>query len=120
MSETAILATASGGSGAWHVFVDDELECQIQTPKVVFSFKLHSVAILEEVKKFCRHEVKGVTHVGMFGKLNVHLFWDEEFPDTRAFVKVYAGDYLLEFTLVDDDLVRLEAATDQLLEDLRP
>lgn len=116
-SEVAVLSTAGGGG--WHVILDDELECQIQTQKVTFSFKLHSIAILHEIKKFCRHEVKGVTHFGMFGTRPVHLFWDEEFPDTRAFVKVYAGDFLLEFTIADEDLVNLEVCVDQMIEDTK-
>jgi hypothetical protein len=126
MAESGVAAVAHTDN--WDVMLGDDLEVQVQTRAVTFQFKLLSFEILKEIKEFCQKKCQCVTHVGRFGKTNLHLFWDEEYPDkTRAFLKAYPfmpemrdveAEHLLEFTFEGESLVDLESCVDQLLEDL--
>lgn len=117
--ESGVLATAA--CGKWHVLLGDDLEIQVDTPNVTFSFILRE-DVLKEVLEFCDHKRKEVC-IGRYGSwwtgVKIHLLWDEEFPDTRAFVKAWKSNtHLLKFTLADDDLVNLKECAKQLLADM--
>lgn len=59
-------ASEYGREGRWHVLVDD-LFVQFDCPFGVFSFELHSEAILEEVLCFLQNYTPCSTQVGTFG-----------------------------------------------------
>lgn len=109
--------------GPWQVLLAESGEIQIDGPSGFIVFNLTSPEKLTELAKFWQHKVASLV-VGTMGDLEVSLFWDEEFPETRAFVKFYNNkgkkdvlDGLVFITLEGDTLKQLEECVNKLLEE---
>src|SRR5688572_29133929 len=100
--EAGVLATAV--SGPYHVMLGDDYDVQIDGPDGWFNFKLCSLGVIGRLQEYLgrtdANDMTGELKLGTFGRCEVVFIWDDEFPDSRAFLKVHTGDgNALSFTL---------------------
>ncbi len=117
--EAGVLATAV--SGPWHVMLGDDYDIQLDGPFGFFNFKLCSYGVVGRLKEYVNRtstdDMNGELKLGTFGRSEVVFIWDDEFPDSRAFLKIHTGDgNTLSFTLTDFKMVN--DVLDQISKDL--